>query len=134
MPNRRGCWQLQARGGKDLPLSRRGFSALQLFATNPRGGANTAPARCKPMRRAFIGHCKQAEEIMISGIGGSPGYLAYPACGGASGASSTDSASSLAQTEEKLFAAIDANGDGSISQTEMQSFFNQVSAATGNSQ
>ena len=70
---------------------------------------------------------------MISGIGGSFGSM-YPGCGSAPGASSAASASSLAQTQEKLFAAIDTNGDGSVSQAELQSFFDKVSSATGNSQ
>jgi hypothetical protein len=66
---------------------------------------------------------------MISGIGSSTNYFSSLfATNGTSGSSST---SSLAQTEEKLFAGIDTNGDGSISQSEFSSFLGQAAAATG---
>jgi hypothetical protein len=66
---------------------------------------------------------------MISGIGSSTNYFnSLFATHGTSGGSGT---SSLAQTEEKLFAGIDTNGDGSISQGEFTSFLNQATAATG---
>ena len=66
---------------------------------------------------------------MISGIGSSTNYFSSLfATNGTSGSSST---SSLAQTEEKLFAGIDTNGDGSISQGEFSSFLGQAAAATG---
>lgn len=72
---------------------------------------------------------------MISAIGSGVGYPGPLTAGSsnANGAGSTG-ATSLAQTEEKLFAALDTNGDGSISQTELQSFFSQVSARTGAAQ
>ena len=66
---------------------------------------------------------------MISGIGSSTNYFnSLFATNGTSGSSGT---SSLAQTEEKLFARIDTNGDGSLSQSEFTSFLDQASAATG---
>ena len=66
---------------------------------------------------------------MISGIGSSANYFnSLFAAQGTSGSSGT---SSLAQTEEKLFARIDTNGDGSLSQGEFTSFLDQASAATG---
>ena len=66
---------------------------------------------------------------MISGIGSSTNYFnSLFATNGTSGSSGT---SSLAQTEEKLFAGIDTNGDGSISQGEFSSFLGQAAAATG---
>jgi EF hand len=69
---------------------------------------------------------------MISGIGSSASYYSSLfAANGTSGPGTTNSASQLAQTEEKLFAAIDSNGDGSISQSEFSNFLNQTAAATG---
>jgi len=66
---------------------------------------------------------------MISGIGSSTNYFnSLFATNGTNGSSGT---SSLAQTEEKLFAGIDTNGDGSLSQSEFTSFLDQAAAATG---
>ena len=56
---------------------------------------------------------------MVDAIGAN----SSPACGGAA------STSRLAQTEEQLFANIDTNGDGSISQSELTRFMSQLSAA-----
>jgi hypothetical protein len=68
---------------------------------------------------------------MISGIGSSTNYFSSLfATNGTSGSSST---SSLSQTEEKLFARIDTNGDGSVSQSEFSNFLNQTAAASGGS-
>lgn len=65
---------------------------------------------------------------MISGIGGSTNYFnSLFATNGTGGSGAT---SSLAQTEEKLFARIDSNGDGSLSQSEFTSHNN--SNATSN--
>jgi hypothetical protein len=59
---------------------------------------------------------------MINGIGSSSSYFSSLfATNGANGTNSTSASSGatqLAQTEEKLFASIDTNGDGSISQGE----------------
>ena len=73
---------------------------------------------------------------MIDGIGSSTSYLSslFATNGSSASGSTTGSASSLAQTEEKLFAAIDSNGDGSISQSEFSSFLGQASGASGSSQ
>jgi hypothetical protein len=69
---------------------------------------------------------------MISGIGASASYFnSLFATHGPSGSGGTNSATPLAQTEEKLFAAIDSNGDGSISQSEFSSFLDQSAAAAG---
>jgi hypothetical protein len=67
---------------------------------------------------------------MISGIGSSTNYYSslFAAQGTSNGSSGT---SGLAQTEEKLFARIDTNGDGSLSQSEFTSFLDQAGAATG---
>ena len=74
---------------------------------------------------------------MISGIGSSASYLSslFAANGtnGSSGSSGTSSSSSLSQTEEKLFAAIDSNGDGSISQSEFSSFLSQATGGSAQS-
>lgn len=59
---------------------------------------------------------------MISGIGNSPGFY-----------SGTNSTSSLAQSEERLFAAIDTNGDGGISQSEFSNFLDEAGVAAGGS-
>lgn len=56
---------------------------------------------------------------MMNGIGSSSSYY------------SANSASRLSQSEEKLFAAIDTNGDGSLSQGEFGSFLNQSAATAG---
>jgi EF-hand domain pair len=63
---------------------------------------------------------------MISSIGSSP------ACYGQS--QSQGSPASLAQTEEKLFADIDTNGDGSVSKSELTSFLDKSSGAMGATQ
>ncbi|HEY2037934.1 MAG TPA: EF-hand domain-containing protein [Steroidobacteraceae bacterium] len=60
---------------------------------------------------------------MINPIAANAGYM-YP-----SSSSGAGTASSLAQTEEQLFADIDTNGDGSISQSELTSFMSQLRAA-----
>ena len=56
---------------------------------------------------------------MMNGIGSSSSYY------------SSNSANSLSQTEEKLFAAIDTDGDGSITQSEFSNFLNQSASASG---
>ena len=66
---------------------------------------------------------------MISGIGSSTNY--FNSLFATNGTSGTSGTSSLAQTEEQLFAGIDTNGDGSISQGEFSSFLGQAAAATG---
>jgi hypothetical protein len=71
---------------------------------------------------------------MINGIGSSASY--FSSLFGTSSTNSTsasNSASQLAQTEEKLFASIDSDGNGSISQSEFSSFLNQSAAAAGTS-
>jgi hypothetical protein len=72
---------------------------------------------------------------MINAIGASSSFFSSLfATSGTSGTSSTgasNSASPLAQTEEKLFAAIDTNGDGGISQSEFSSFLNKSAGAAG---
>ena len=66
---------------------------------------------------------------MISGIGSSANY--FSSLFATNGTSNSSGASSLSQTEEKLFAGIDTNGDGSLSQSEFTSFLDQAAAATG---
>jgi hypothetical protein len=66
---------------------------------------------------------------MISGIGSSTNY--FSSLFATNGTSGRSAASGLAQTEEKLFARIDTNGDGSLSQSEFTSFLDQAAAATG---
>jgi len=56
----------------------------------------------------------------ISGLGSASSCASY---GGAS----------PAKMKEKLFAAMDANGDGSVDKTEMQSLLDKMSAASGTS-
>src|SRR6266702_2837909 len=64
--------------------------------------------------------------VMISSIGSSL------ACYGQS--QSQSSTTSLSQTEEKLFADIDTNGDGSVSKSELTSFLDKSSGAMGATQ
>ena len=75
---------------------------------------------------------------MISGIGSSTSYLSSlfgtNGTNGSSGTSSTSSSSSLSQTEEELFASIDSNGDGSISQSEFSKFYSQATGTSGSSE
>lgn len=66
---------------------------------------------------------------MINGIGSSANY--FNSLFATNGTQGSSGSSSLAQTEEKLFARIDTNGDGSLSQSEFTSFLSQASAATG---
>jgi len=70
---------------------------------------------------------------MISGIDSSMSYFNSPlfATNGANGTSGSNSSSRLAQTQERLFAAIDTNGDGSINQSEFANFIDKTSAASG---
>jgi hypothetical protein len=71
---------------------------------------------------------------MISGIGSSMSFYnnsSLFATNGANSTSGSSSSSSLAQTEQRLFAAIDTNGDGGISQSEFTNFLDQTSAAGG---
>ena len=63
---------------------------------------------------------------MISSIGSSL------ACYGQS--QSQSSTTRLSQTEEKLFADIDTNGDGSVSKSELTSFIDKSSGAMGATQ
>ena len=72
---------------------------------------------------------------MINSIGSSSSYYnSLFATNGTSGTGSTNSSSSLSQTEEQLFAAIDTNGDGSLSQTEFDNFLQQASGSTNTTQ
>ena len=63
---------------------------------------------------------------MINSIGSSSSY--YNSLFGASGTSGTSStgstsgSSSLAQTEEQLFAAMDTDGNGSVSESKFSNF------------
>lgn len=66
---------------------------------------------------------------MISAIGSASSYLS--SLFGTNGTNSSNASSSLAQTEEQLFASIDTNGDGSISQSEFSGFLNKTAAAAG---
>jgi hypothetical protein len=59
---------------------------------------------------------------MIDSIGSSSSYYSP---------GTSNSTSRLAQTEEKLFAAIDTDGDGSITQSEFSNFLNQSASASG---
>jgi len=70
---------------------------------------------------------------MISGIGSSMSYFNSPlfATNGANSTSGSNSSSRFAQTEERLFAAIDTNGDGSLNQSEFTNFLDKTSAAAG---
>ena len=69
---------------------------------------------------------------MMNGIGSSTSYYSSLfATNGASGSSASNSTSSLAPTEEKLFAAIDTDGDGSITQGEFSNFLNKSASAAG---
>lgn len=69
---------------------------------------------------------------MINGIGSSSSYFSSLfAPSGTNSTSAGSSATQLAQTEEKLFASIDTNGDGSVSQSEFSSFLDQSAAAAG---
>ena len=68
---------------------------------------------------------------MISGIGSSTNY--FNSLFATNGTGSSSGTSSLAQTEEKLFARIDTNGDGSLSQSEFTSFLDHAAAAGGGS-
>jgi len=52
---------------------------------------------------------------------------------GPSGAARTNNTTGLSQARQGLFARIDTNGDGSISQGELTSFLNQLAAARGSS-
>ena len=63
---------------------------------------------------------------MISSIGSSLAYYGR--------SQSQGSAASLSQTEEKLFADIDTNGDGSVSKSELTSFIDKSSGAMGATQ
>jgi hypothetical protein len=63
---------------------------------------------------------------MISSIGSSLPYY------GQSQAQS--GTASLSQTEEKLFAQIDSDGNGSISKSELTNFLDKVSGALGGTQ
>jgi len=56
----------------------------------------------------------------ISGLGSSSSYTGY---------GSVDPA----KMKEKMFAAMDANGDGNVSKTELQSLLDKMSAASGTS-
>lgn len=56
----------------------------------------------------------------ISGLGSSSSYASY---GGVD----------PAKMKEKMFAAMDANGDGDVSKTELQSLLDKMSAASGTS-
>lgn len=66
---------------------------------------------------------------MISAIGSASSFLS--SLFGTNGTNSSNASSSLAQTEEQLFASIDTNGDGSISQSEFSGFLNKTAAAAG---
>jgi hypothetical protein len=66
---------------------------------------------------------------MISGIGNSSSYLS--SLFGTNGTGSSNASSSLSQTEEELFASIDTDGSGGISQSEFSSFLNKTAAAAG---
>jgi len=59
----------------------------------------------------------------ISGLGSSSSYSGYGGDGGVS----------PAKMKEKMFAAMDANGDGDVSKTELQSLLDKMSAASGTS-
>ena len=63
---------------------------------------------------------------MISSIGSSLAYYGQT--------QSQSSTASLSQTEEKLFADIDTNGDGSVSKSELTSFLDKSSSAMGTTQ
>jgi len=59
----------------------------------------------------------------ISGLGSSSSYASYGGNGGVD----------PAKMKEKMFAAMDANGDGDVSKTELQSLLDKMSAASGTS-
>ena len=60
-----------------------------------------------------------------------PSLFGSSTCGAASStpASSSSGASGLAQAEQQLFAAIDTNGNGSISQNELTNFMSALSGS-----
>ena len=65
---------------------------------------------------------------MISTISG--GSSAWPSAACGQSASSASSPGNLAQLETQLFARIDTNGNGSISQSELANFMNTLTSAT----
>lgn len=70
---------------------------------------------------------------MISGIGNSASYWSSLfATNNTSSSSATSGSTSLTQTEQQLFAGIDTDGDGGISQSEFTRFLNQTAQAAGN--
>jgi len=64
---------------------------------------------------------------MIGTISG--GSSAWPSAAGGQSASSASSPDNLAQLETQLFARIDTNGNGSISQSELANFINTLTSA-----
>lgn len=91
------------------------FTALQLVTTCCMAVADTAEALSP-----------KGVNDMIGSIGSSLGYY---------GLSQTQSSTtSLSQTEEKLFANIDSDGNGSISKSELTNFLDKVSGASGTTQ
>ena len=74
---------------------------------------------------------------MISGIGNDASYYSSMfgsplASNSMNGSSAASGSTSLAQAEQQLFAGIDTNADGSISQSEFTGFLNKTAAAYGN--
>jgi hypothetical protein len=70
---------------------------------------------------------------MISDIGNNTSYYSSLfATNSTNGSSAGSGSASLAQVEQQLFASIDTNGNGSISQGEFTSFLNKTAASAGN--
>ena len=67
------------------------------------------------------------ETEMISTLSG--GSNAWPSAACGQSASSASSTGNLAQLETQLFARIDTNGNGSISQSELTNFLNTLTSA-----
>ncbi|MGH8322504.1 MAG: hypothetical protein ACRETD_01685, partial [Steroidobacteraceae bacterium] len=102
-------------------------TTLQLLAHGLFFLVDTARAQ-----RRMAAASKATEGVtMISGIGSSTSYCSSPFA--TNGTSNSNSSSSLAQTEQQLFCAIDANGDGGLSQGELTNFLDKTAAATGGS-
>jgi len=70
---------------------------------------------------------------MINGIGSGAGYYTPLFSTNSTGGVAGNGASGLAQTQQKLFGAIDGDGDGSISRSELTGFLNKTAAAAGGS-
>ncbi|HEY4213792.1 MAG TPA: EF-hand domain-containing protein [Steroidobacteraceae bacterium] len=65
---------------------------------------------------------------MISGVGGSAALWSSLYAGSSGSSTAAGSSADLSQVEQKLFAKIDTNGDGTIDKTELSNFFNTLSA------